>query len=134
MQSSSIIVSASGMAAGGRVLHHLRRLLPDPRNTVILVGYQSIGTRGRALADGARTLKLFGSVVDVHAEIAEVKEFSVHADSDEMITWLSTASEKPGHIFIVHGESDAGTHFQGLLSEGLGWSSTIPDRNRRYAI
>jgi metallo-beta-lactamase family protein len=134
MASSSIIVSASGMAAGGRVLHHLRRLLPDPRNTVVLVGYQSIGTRGRTLADGASTLKLFGSVVDVRAEIAEVKEFSVHADSGEMITWLSTASEKPGHIFIVHGESDAGTHFQGLLSEGLGWSSTIPDRNRRYAI
>ena len=130
----SIIVSASGMAAGGRVLHHLRRTLPDPRNTVILVGYQSVGTRGRSLADGASTLKLFGSAVEVHAEIAEVNEFSVHADSGEMIAWLATASKEPGQVFIVHGEADVGTLFQRLITEKLGWDSTIPNRNQRYRI
>ena len=134
LESPSIIVSASGMAAGGRVLHHLRRTLPDPRNTVILVGYQSVGTRGRSLADGATTLKLFGSAVEVHAEIAEVNEFSVHADSGEMIAWLATASKEPGQVFIVHGEADVGTLFQRLITEKLGWDSTIPNRNQRYRI
>lgn len=134
LRTPSIIVSASGMATGGRVLHHLRRTLPDSRNTVILVGYQSVGTRGRALADGATTLKLFGSAIEVRAEISSVNEFSVHADSGEMITWLSTATKKPGQIFIVHGEADVGTLFQKLISERLGWGSTIPIRNQSYRI
>lgn len=134
LETPAIIVSASGMAAGGRVLHHLRRTLPDPRNTVILVGYQSVGTRGRALADGAATLKLFGSTVEVRAEIAAVHEFSVHADSGEMITWLSTATEKPHQVFIVHGEADVGILFQNLIKEKLGWNSTIPVRNQSYQI
>lgn len=130
----SIIVSASGMATGGRVLHHLARMLPDSRNTIILVGYQSIGTRGRALADGAATLKLFGSKVEVRAEISSVHEFSVHADSQEAISWLSTTTTKPGQIFIVHGEADVGILFQNLIKEKLGWDSTIPNRNQRYPI
>ena len=134
LRTPSIIVSASGMATGGRVLHHLRRLLPDPRNTVILVGYQSVGTRGRALADGATTLKLFGSAVEVRAEIAEVNEFSVHADSGEMIDWLATATQKPVQVFIVHGEAEVGTLFQRQINEKLGWDSTIPNRNQSYRI
>jgi metallo-beta-lactamase family protein len=130
----TIIVSASGMASGGRVLHHLRRLLPDPRNTVILVGYQSVGTRGRLLADGVKELKLFGSVIKVNAEIAMIHEFSVHADSSEMIQWLSTAESAPGQLFIVHGEAEAGTLFQQTINISLGWDSTIPNRNQRYQI
>lgn len=130
----AIIVSASGMATGGRVLHHLRRLLPDSRNTVILVGYQSVGTRGRSLADGAETLKMFGSLIAVNAEIAMVHEFSVHADSGEMIDWLATAESKPDQIFIVHGEAESGALFQERINAKLGWSSTIPNRNQRYAI
>lgn len=134
LTSPAIIISASGMATGGRVLHHLRRLLPDPRNSVVLVGYQSVGTRGRSLTDGATTLKMFGSLIDVNAEIAEVHEFSVHADSREMIEWLATAEEKPGEVFIVHGEADVGILFQESIKEKLGWSSTIPNRNQRYEI
>lgn len=134
IKGAAIIISASGMATGGRVLHHLRRLLPDPRNTVVLVGYQSVGTRGRSLADGAKTLKMFGSLIDVNAEIAQVHEFSVHSDSREMIEWLSTATEKPGEVFIVHGEAEVGTTFQTTIKEKLGWSATIPDRNQRYPI
>lgn len=134
LKGAAIIISASGMATGGRVLHHLRRLLPDPRNTVVLVGYQSVGTRGRSLADGAKTLKMFGSLIDVNAEIAQVHEFSVHSDSREMIAWLSTATEKPGEVFIVHGEAEVGTIFQATINEKLGWTSTIPNRNHRYPI
>lgn len=134
LTSPAIIVSASGMATGGRVLHHLRRLLPDSRNTVILVGYQSVGTRGRSLADGAENLKMFGALVPVNAEIAMVHEFSVHADSIEMIDWLRSASAEPDHLFIVHGEAEAGSLFQEKISATLGWKSTIPNRNQRYQI
>lgn len=130
----AIIISASGMATGGRVLHHLRRLLPDARNTVTLVGYQSIGTRGRSLADGAKELKMFGSLIPVNAEIAQVHEFSVHADSGEMIDWLATAEQEPDQVFIVHGEAESGVLFQEKINAKLGWSSTIPNRNQRYAI
>lgn len=134
LNTPAIIISASGMATGGRVLHHLRRLLPDSRNAVVLVGYQSVGTRGRSLADGAKTLKMFGSYIDVRAEIAKINEFSVHADSAEMIEWLSTAATPPNKTFIVHGEEGAGALFQQLISERLGWSAVIPDRNKRYQI
>ena len=130
----AIIISASGMATGGRVLHHLRRLLPDARNTVILVGYQSIGTRGRSLADGEKELKMFGSLIPVNAEITMIHEFSVHADSGEMIEWLGSTESKPGQIFIVHGEAESGIPFQERINEKLGWNSTIPYRNQRYQI
>lgn len=130
----SIIISASGMATGGRVLHHLRRLLPDSRNSVVLVGYQSVGTRGRSLLDGAKRLKMFGSMIDVNAEVSKVSEFSVHADSTEMIDWLSTAKAQPEQVFIVHGEEDAGVTFQSLIKDRLGWSAQIPERGRRYLL
>jgi metallo-beta-lactamase family protein len=134
LSTPSIIISASGMATGGRVLHHLRRLLPDSRNSVVLVGYQSVGTRGRSLTDGAKTLKMFGSFIEVRAEIAKINEFSVHADSSEMIEWLSTATSTPGQTFIVHGEEGAGTLFQRLILEKLSWNAVIPERNKRYQI
>ncbi len=134
LNTPAIIISASGMATGGRVLHHLRRLLPNSRNAIVLVGYQSVGTRGRSLADGAKTLKMFGSYIDVRAEIAKINEFSVHADSAEMIEWLSTAATPPNKTFIVHGEEGAGALFQQLISERLGWGAVIPDRNKRYEI
>ena len=130
----SIIISASGMATGGRVLHHLRRLLPDPRNTIVLVGYQSVGTRGRSLADGAKSVKMFGSLVDVRAEITKINEFSVHADSEEMIEWLRTSKEAPKQVFIVHGEEDAGSTFRTKMETQLGWKSVIPNRNQSYRI
>jgi metallo-beta-lactamase family protein len=130
----SIIISASGMATGGRVLHHLRRLLPDSRNTVVLVGYQSVGTRGRSLVDGAKTLKMFGSLIEVNAEIVKINEFSVHADSEEMIEWLSATATAPKQVFIVHGEEESGISFQNKLQTRLGWKSLIPNRNQRYRI
>jgi metallo-beta-lactamase family protein len=99
----SIIVSASGMITGGRVLHHLSRRLPDPRNTVILVGFQAAETRGRLLAEGARTIKMLGRYVPVRAEIVSLPSFSVHADHDELVAWLDTA-DTPPDTSTVHGE------------------------------
>lgn len=107
LHGSSIIVSASGMATGGRVVHHLNRLLPDHHNTVILVGFQAPATRGRLLADGARELKMLGRYVRVRAEVVDVGAFSVHADRSELLDWLRTASAPPDDVYLVHGESDA---------------------------
>lgn len=134
LKNPAIIVSASGMATGGRVVHHLARMLPDSRNTVVLVGYQSVGTRGRALADGAKTLKMHGKIVKVLAEITKVNEFSVHADSREMIDWLRSVKSEPKRVFVVHGESDAGARFQETLSQELAWQSTIPERGSTHQL
>jgi metallo-beta-lactamase family protein len=134
LKTSSIIISASGMATGGRVLHHLKNMLSDSRNTVVMVGYQSVGTRGRSLVDGADSIKIFGEHHKVLAEIIKINEFSVHADSEEMISWLAASEQAPGKIFIVHGESSAGLEFQELLHSRLGWKSEIPERLSIHAL
>ncbi|MEU7502935.1 MBL fold metallo-hydrolase [Streptomyces lavendulae] len=99
----AIIVSSAGMATGGRVLHHLRRILPDPRNAVVIVGFAAAGTRSRNLVDGARTLKMFGEYVPVRAEVADVPHFSAHADAGQVIDWLRNAPA-PHTTYLVHGE------------------------------
>ncbi len=110
-----IIISASGMATGGRVLHHLRRLLPDKRNTVLLVGYQSVGTRGRLLQDGADTVKMLGEQVSVRAKIENISAFSAHGDADDLVQWIRSAPRPPSTVFLVHGEPAA----QEALAERL---------------
>ena len=122
----AIIVSASGMASGGRVLHHLAHRLPEARNTVILVGYQSEGTRGRALLEGARTLKLLGRYVRVAADVVNVPAFSVHADSAEIVEWLRTAPRAPDAAFLVHGETPAATALHDRIERELGWTVVVP--------
>lgn len=103
----AIIVSASGMATGGRVLHHLARLLPDHRNSVVLCGFQAVGTRGRSLADGDRSVKMLGRYVPVRAEIQQLRSLSVHADADGLQRWVEALPERPGTVFVVHGEPEA---------------------------
>lgn len=103
----AIIISASGMATGGRVVHHLRRLLPDHRNTVLLVGYQAPGTRGRLLADGASQIKMLGHDVRSRADIVDLGAFSVHADRSELLRWLGTATRPPDTVYLVHGDETA---------------------------
>ena len=110
-----IIISASGMATGGRVVHHLARMLPDARNSVILTGYQAVGTRGRSLLDGAKMLKMFGKEVQVKAQIELVDYFSVHADQDELIAWLQTARTPIKKVFAIHGDDDTSEKFAELL-------------------
>lgn len=121
-----IIVSSSGMAEGGRVLYHLRRLLPDPRNTVVLTGYQAVGTRGRALENGARSVKINGHYVKVAADIVRDDEFSVHADASDIIDWLAALDREPETVFLVHGEPGASATLAGRIADELGWSSVAP--------
>ncbi len=122
---TSIIISASGMATGGRVVHHLEHMLPDSKNTVILVGYQAAGSRGRLLEEGVTELKMHGNFVPVQAHIAKVESFSVHADGDELIAWMSKAS-KPEKVFVIHGEQGAQEAMATRLADELGWNATIP--------
>jgi metallo-beta-lactamase family protein len=103
----AIIISASGMASGGRVLHHLARLLPDHRNSVVLCGFQAAGTRGRSLADGARNVKMLGRYVPVRAEVSMLRSLSVHADADGLLDWVTALPERPDTVFVVHGEPAA---------------------------
>ena len=114
-----IILSASGMATGGRVVHHLARLLPSHRNSVLLVGFQAVGTRGRMLAEGADELKMLGRYVRVRAEIVDLGSFSVHADQQELLEWLGTADPPPETVYLVHGEPDAAATLRELV-EGDG--------------
>lgn len=116
----AIIVSASGMASGGRVLHHLARLLPDHRNSVVLCGFQAAGTRGRSLADGARNVKMLGRYVPVRAEISILRSLSVHADADELHRWVDALPEEPETVFVVHGEPAASTALADrLVDDGI---------------
>lgn len=125
-RSPCIIVSSSGMATGGRVVHHLRHLLPDRRNAVVLTGYQAVGTRGRALLDGATELKMFGRYVPVRAEVVQDEEFSVHADSDEILDWLRALPEPPETVFVVHGEPEAAASLAARVRAELGWAAAVP--------
>ena len=120
-----VIISASGMATGGRVLHHLKAQLPNPRNSVVLTGFQVPGTRGRALADGAPQLKIHGRYVPVHAEVAVLRGYSAHADADQLVDWLSSL-RPPGTAFVVHGEPGASAALAARLREGLGWNAVAP--------
>ena len=122
----SIIVSASGMATGGRVLHHLADRLPDPRDTVILPGFQVPGTRGAQLAGGAREVKIFGEYIDVRAEIVSLEGFSVHADRGELIDWLATAPSPPRTCFVVHGEAESSDTLATAIRRELGWRAIVP--------
>ncbi len=130
---SAIIISASGMATGGRVVHHLANMLPNPKNTVILVGYQAVGSRGRLLDEGATEIKIHGEVVPVHAHVTNVESFSVHADTDELIAWLKQA-KKPKKAYVVHGEVEGQEHMQQRLTDELGWDVEIPKSNQSFTV
>ncbi|MFF5338485.1 MBL fold metallo-hydrolase RNA specificity domain-containing protein [Streptomyces sp. NPDC013181] len=121
----AVIVSSAGMATGGRVLHHLHRLLPDPRNAVVVVGFAAAGTRARDLVDGARTLKMFGEYVAVRAEVADVPHFSAHADADQILGWLRGAPA-PHTTYVVHGEPAASETLRDRLDRELGWTAVVP--------
>ena len=128
-----IIVSASGMATGGRVVHHLSRMLPKPKNTVILVGYQAFGTRGRLLGDGAEEVKIHGEMVPVRARIAQVEAFSVHADGDELIEWLK-GTQKPQVAYAIHGEAEAAATFAKRLAGELNWNTVVPEPGQTVTL
>jgi metallo-beta-lactamase family protein len=123
----AIIISASGMATGGRVLHHLKAALPDARNTVLFAGYQAEGTRGRRLVDGETAVKIHGEMIPVHAEVALVESMSAHADSNEVLRWLGGFSRAPRRTFIVHGEPAAMEALTASIHDQLGWATKMPE-------
>ncbi|MFD6178279.1 MULTISPECIES: MBL fold metallo-hydrolase RNA specificity domain-containing protein [unclassified Isoptericola] len=129
-----IIVSASGMASGGRVVHHLRHLLPDRRNCVVLTGYQAVGTRGRMLHDGARELKLMGRYVPVRAEVVEDEEFSVHADAGELVGWIKQMREPPDVAYVVHGEARASAPLAERIRDEVGCVAVVPRLDERVLV
>jgi metallo-beta-lactamase family protein len=130
----SIVISASGMATGGRVIHHLAHQLPDPRNVVVLTGYQAVGTRGRQLQEGARQVKIHGRYVPVRADIVDVPDFSVHADSGELCAWLASAPEQPEMVYVVHGEPASSEALASRIRDELGWSAVVPRPGERVRL
>src|SRR2546427_216321 len=120
-----IIISASGMVSGGRVLHHMVQRLPDARNAVILAGFQAEGTRGRALQEGAKSLNLYGQVVPVCAEIVEMGQFSAHAGKSELLRWLTALPAPPTQTYLTHGEPAAAQALQAAISQKFQWKAAV---------
>jgi metallo-beta-lactamase family protein len=134
LKKPAIIIAASGMATGGRVVHHLARLLPDHKNTVILVGFQAPGTRGRSLLDGAPTVKMHGNEVAVGAEIVYLPGLSVHADQSELLDWLGGVAHPPRQVFVVHGEADSAAAFAEQIRTRYVWLVQIPTHRSKFTI
>jgi metallo-beta-lactamase family protein len=122
----AIIISASGMATGGRILHHLAHFLPDPLSTVVLVGHQAEGTRGWRLQEGEKEIKIHGNWVPVRARIENIGSLSAHADQSELMRWLTGFKRPPRTTFIIHGESNASMALREQITQKLGWQAVIP--------
>jgi metallo-beta-lactamase family protein len=127
-----VILSASGMATGGRVLHHLGLYLPDHRNMVILTGHQAGGTRGASLRDGASTVRIHGQDVPVRAEVVNLKSASAHADKDQLLHWLKTMPQAPDQVHVVHGERDASDALRSAIEHQLGWRAVVPEHGSTW--
>jgi len=134
MGGPAIVISASGMATGGRVLHHLAAALPDDRNAVVFVGFQAAGTRGRQLVDGAKQTKMHGNYVSVNAKIHRLDGMSAHADASEIIRWLRTFRRAPKMTYLVHGEPSAQTALQARIAAELKWPVTIPSQGQKVEL
>lgn len=132
--SPCIIISASGMGTGGRVVHHLKDMLPQAKHTIVFVGFQAMGTRGRKLVDGATEVKMHGEMVPVRASIEQIESFSVHADADELIEWINSASEKPKQVLVVHGEGGAAQTFAERVQKELDVPSKAPQLGERIVL
>jgi metallo-beta-lactamase family protein len=109
-------------------------MLPNPNNSVLLVGYQAAGTRGQYLLSGAKTIKMYGKFVDVNAEIVQIEEFSVHADSEELIKWFRSADATPNCVYAVHGESSSAESFANLIQNKLNWNAQVPKLDQIYEL
>lgn len=126
----AIIISASGMATGGRILHHLRAFAPDPKNTILLAGYQAPGTRGASIASGADHVRIFGEEVPIRAQVVQMHNLSAHADSTEIMTWLKHFKKAPKQIYITHGEPESSDALRRLIDETLeklGFKAIVPE-------
>jgi len=133
-QGRRIVIAGSGMATGGRVLHHLSHHLPNREATILFVGYQAVGTRGRTLLDGAETLKMFGEHVTIRARIESIDGFSGHADIHEMLAWLLAFNKPVKRVFIVHGEPEASESLGRRIGEEYGWPVVLPRMGQHFEI
>ena len=129
-----IVISSSGMATGGRVLHHLAAALPDPKNTVLLVGFQAAGTRGRQLLEGAPEVRIHGMQVPVRARVAKLNQMSGHADRGEIVRWLKTLPAPPQRLFLVHGEPAPMDALKATIKNELGWDAATPQHLERVSL
>ncbi|HYL54989.1 MAG TPA: MBL fold metallo-hydrolase [Gemmatimonadales bacterium] len=129
-----IIISSSGMATGGRILHHLAQRLPDPLATVLLVGFQAVGTRGRALEDGAKEVSIFGEEVPVRARVERIDALSAHADSDEILRWLRGFTRPPRATYLVHGEPEGATALAAAIRGRYGWNVEVAKDGETVAL
>jgi metallo-beta-lactamase family protein len=129
----SIIISASGMATGGRVLHHLKQMLPKEKHTVLIVGYAAAGTRARSLVDGAREVKIHGRYVPVRSDVVVIDAFSAHADASELVAW-ATAGPPPAATYLVHGEPESSAALADRLVAEHGWTAIVPEDGERVLV
>jgi metallo-beta-lactamase family protein len=134
LEGPRVIVSSSGMLTGGRVLHHLRRLLPEPRHVIVLAGFQPAGTRGRSLLEGARHLRMHGQDVPVRALVEQVPGLSAHADQSELLRWLRGMPAPPRRTVVVHGEPEASAAFAAKLRDELGHDCRVPAHLERVDL
>jgi metallo-beta-lactamase family protein len=133
-KTSTIVIAGSGMISGGRILHHLFKRLPDDRNTVLIVGFQAAGTRGRLLREGIPELKIHGQYVPVKARIEEITTLSAHADQAEILAWLRGFKHPPQKTFIVHGEPQASDALRVRIKDTLGWETLIPQMTESFPV
>lgn len=129
-----VIVSASGMATGGRVLHHLKHFAADPKNTILFAGFQAGGTRGAAMVAGAESIKLHGEYVPVRARVENLDMLSAHADADEIMRWLRGFKAPPRMTFVTHGEPTAADALRHRIEEELGWRCVVPDHGEKVEL
>ena len=129
-----VIISASGMATGGRVLHHLKHYAPDAKNTILFAGFQAAGTRGAAMVAGAESVKIHGEKIPIRAEVHNLEMLSAHADADEILRWLGGFAKPPLMTFVVHGEPSASDALRHRIETELGWRCLVPDHGQQVEL
>jgi metallo-beta-lactamase family protein len=134
LKDPAIIISSSGMMTGGRILHHLKAYLPDPNSTLVITGFQAEGTRGRAIYDGAKSVKIHGQAVPVNAEIEFVESLSAHGDYNDIMRWLRGFEAPPKKTFLVHGEQEPLEALKAHIEEELRWKVVIPKYTEKFDL
>jgi len=134
IRSPAIILAASGMATGGRVVHHLKVFVTDARNTILFSGFQAGGTRGAALVAGAREVRIHGEMFPVYAEVAQLQSLSAHADAVELLAWLRRLPRAPRHVFVTHGEALASDALRQRIATELGWRASVPEFRDEFTL
>jgi metallo-beta-lactamase family protein len=129
-----IIISASGMATGGRVLHHLEHYAPDHRNSIVFAGFQAGGTRGAAMVAGAQSVKMHGRYVTVQADVTNLSMLSAHADRHELMRWLRAFQKPPATTFVIHGEPSSADTFRHDIEQDLGWNVVVPEHGQEVVL